>query len=467
MITIKKISIYTLILIIFSLFAFILFYGIKLGSFSSAVKKLIPEKVSTLLKSPRKIKDQEQRLRKLNADLVLLNSKFEYLNGTKVEKKITSKLGINYELIVQPIPFPGYNAFEGKPVGYIDVFNEDLLLASGTGEFYYSKISDLNSKLIVNKIETNLKKVIRDPQFFHYGKPSVRDIFIDDENLYVGHIKTIYKKGEACYNTAILEAKINFSYLEFKEFFSFDECGNLASNNEIYKQQFRLDLVGGRVTKLDNDHLLLTTGPMGDRPKAQNKDSLFGKILSINMNTKEYRIVSMGHRNPQGLYYDKEKKILFSTEHGPKGGDEVNLNIDPFKDPVENFGWPISSYGVHYNGKFYEEAPLNKSHSNFGFVEPIKYFTPSVGISQIFKVHSSFDSSVSNAYFVAALGYPDQLDEGDRHLHKFKWSDDFKEIIEHDQILINERIRDLIYIPSLNVYAMILDKPALALLSKN
>lgn len=455
MIPVKKISILSFIFIAISLFAFILFNGIKLGSFSSAIKKLIPKEVSTFLKSPRKIKDHEQKLRTLNADLVLLNSKFEYLNATKIEKKITSKLGANYELIVQPIPFPGYNAFEGKPVGYIDIFKEDLILASGTGEFYYSKISDLNSKLIVNKIETNLKKVIIDPQFFHYGKPSVRDIFVDDGNLYVGHIKTIYKKNEACYNTAILKAKIDFSYLEFNEFFTFEECGNLTTNNKIYKQRFRLDIVGGRVTQLDDNHLLLTTGAMGDRPKAQDKDSLFGKILSINKKTKDFRIVSMGHRNAQGLYFDNEKKILFSTEHGPKGGDEVNLNLNPFEDPIENYGWPLSSYGDHYDGRVREEAPLNKSHSNFGFVEPIKHFTPSVGISQIFKVNSSFDSSASNSYFVAALGYPDQLDEGDRHLHKFKWSDDFKEIIDHDQILINERIRDLIYIPSLNVYAMI------------
>ena len=60
-----------------------------------------------------------------------------------------------------------------------------------------------------------------------------------------------------------------------------------------------------------------------------------------------------------------------------------------------------------------------------------------------------------------------ELEEGDRHLHKFKWSDNYKEIIEHDQLLIGERIRDLIYLPTLNVYGLLLDQPAFALLYKN
>ncbi len=466
MINLKKISFLTIILILFIFVFYLLLF--KSGSIKSSLKNFIPEKVKVLLKSPQYIEDQEQRLRKLKADIVLLNAKYDYINGNKIEKIITSKLGENYKIIIHPIPFPEYNAFEGKPVGYIDINDDNLILASGTGEFYSTKISELNGKLNVKKIETNLKKIIRDPQFFHYGKPSIRDIYIENENLYAGYIKTFYKDGgEICYNTAILEAKLNLSNLKFKDFFTFEECGNLRTTNEIYKQQFRLDLVGGRVTKLDNDHLLLTTGPMGDRPKAQDIDSLFGKILSINKKTKEHRIVSMGHRNPQGLYFDNEKKILFSTEHGPMGGDEVNLNLDPFKSPIENYGWPVSSYGVHYDGKFYEEAPLNKSHSDFGFIEPIKYFTPSVGISQIYRVEQSFDSSATNSYFVAALGYPDQLEQGDRHLHEFKWSDDYKSILEHDQILIGERIRDLIYIPSINAYALLLDKPALAILYKN
>ena len=67
----------------------------------------------------------------------------------------------------------------------------------------------------------------------------------------------------------------------------------------------------------------------------------------------------MGHRNPQGLFVD-QNKIVLSTEHGPWGGDEINLI--PFEkiynNEILNFGWPISSYGEHYAKKMQEQERL-------------------------------------------------------------------------------------------------------------
>ena len=58
---------------------------------------------------------------------------------------------------------------------------------------------------------------------------------------------------------------------------------------------------------------------------AQDKSRDVGKLVSINLDTNEKKIISMGHRNPQGLYYHSNLNYLFSTEHGPNGGDEINL----------------------------------------------------------------------------------------------------------------------------------------------
>ena len=63
------------------------------------------------------------------------------------------------------------------------------------------------------------------------------------------------------------------------------------------------------------------------RDLAQQDDSVFGKILKINLKNNTYENLSKGHRNPQGLFYDKINNIIISTEHGPKGGDEINIII--------------------------------------------------------------------------------------------------------------------------------------------
>ena len=110
---------------------------------------------------------------------------------------------------------------------------------------------------------------------------------------------------------------------------------------------------GGRIIGLDKDHIVLTTGPFRSRFLAQDKNSVMGKLIKININDANFDIITMGHRNPQGLYYDKENEFLLETEHGPMGGDEINL-IELSKinqDDIPNYGWAIASAGEHYGGK--------------------------------------------------------------------------------------------------------------------
>ena len=165
----------------------------------------------------------------------------------------------------------------------------------------------------------------------------------------------------------------------------------------------------------------------------------------------------MGHRNPQGLFYDIQNNLLFSTEHGPQGGDEINVNINPDRNDIKNFGWPISSYGEHYGQEhgwsekvknnqdllienfLYKKAPLYKSHKDYGFVEPIRYFTPSIGITEILKVNNSSN----NLYkiLVASMGY--DKEENDMTLHILDFDKKFNQK-NYEKIYIGERIRDII-----------------------
>ena len=142
----------------------------------------------------------------------------------------------------------------------------------------------------------------------------------------------------------------------------------------------------------------------------------------------------MGHRNPQGLYFDLQNNFILETEHGPRGGDEINLiEISKIKDKIQNFGWAISSTGEHYGGRSetnkakYEKYPLYKSHTEQGFVEPLKSFVPSIGISEIVKV-------LQNRYVVSSTK--------DKSLYFFELNEQ-KQITNLDKVEVSERVRDL------------------------
>jgi glucose/arabinose dehydrogenase len=208
----------------------------------------------------------------------------------------------------------------------------------------------------------------------------------------------------------------------------------------------------------------------------QNLNSLYGKIITIDLDTKKIDILSIGHRNPQGLFYDVKNDILFSTEHGPQGGDEINVNVSPKLNKIKNFGWAISSYGEHYGfddgwsekikketdliDDLYKVAPLNKSHKDFGFEEPIKYFTPSIGITEILKVKNN--KSDIHKLLVSSLGWNKEADI--MTLHIIDFDNNFFEK-NHEKIFVDDRIRDFIDLKNGSII-MTLDKSgSIALLS--
>ena len=146
--------------------------------------------------------------------------------------------------------------------------------------------------------------------------------------------------------------------------------------------------------------------------------------------------------------YDPKLDFIVFTEHGPLGGDEININKS-IGNEIENYGWPIASYGEHYPPdleKKYSKAPLKKSHKDNGFLEPLSYYVPSIGICPIVKYSK-------NEYLIGSLG--SKIEEGDFSLHRFKVDDKFN-IIDNEIIPIGERIRD-IFIVNENMFLLTLE----------
>ncbi len=352
--------------------------------------------------------------------------------------------------------------------GYIEEFNDKILIVSADGIFSYFYKNDLNqNKFDSAVIPTNIKDIIKYHEFYTKSENGIKDILIDDDKLFISFSN---KLPGNCYNTSILFADINFKYLNFNKFFYPNQC--VKENNDL--GWINHHLAGGRMVNFKNNKILFSTGALQYFKLPQDKDSPLGKILSIDKTTRNWNIISMGNRNVQGLIYDHEENIIFSTEHGPTGGDEFNINFNPSLNNVKNYGWPISSYGEHGAKTAlkdadqlklrYEAAPLYKSHKKYGFVEPIKYYVPSIGISEIKKIPKKFNEEFDNDFFIASMG--NNKEEGDLSIHHIKLDKELKKIVKEDIIVIGERIRDIKYIESLNkIILFIENSPGIGVLS--
>lgn len=146
---------------------------------------------------------------------------------------------------------------------------------------------------------------------------------------------------------------------------------------------------GAKMAFLPDNSLLISSGDGFDyRESAQKLDSLLGKIVRINDDGSVPKnnpysgqsrtdvsdwIFSLGHRNPQGLIYDSVRKMIFSNEHGPAGGDEINII-----HPGGNYGWPVITQGMDYIG-----ARISPFTEYPGMEPPFVDWTPSIAPSSL------------------------------------------------------------------------------------
>jgi len=139
---------------------------------------------------------------------------------------------------------------------------------------------------------------------------------------------------------------------------------------------------GSRIAFDDEGHVFFGIGDRGLRENAQNTANHAGSILRLNLDGSlppdnpfvgdsgiRGEIWSYGHRNPQGLAFDRGTRRLWEIEHGPRGGDEINLILKG-----GNYGWPVVSHGKEYWGP----VSVGEGSSKAGMEDPRKVYIPSI-----------------------------------------------------------------------------------------
>ena len=399
------------------------------------LKKFIPTKVS------RKVRDIIfiiPDLKERNKFLSTQVQKHEQnLNGELFNEEIVLSKVNKKEYLLKEffLPFPrldtrlGWAAtINSLRAHHFAIIGDDVVVISGEGKtIYFKKNNILNDKLNQIEISNNIQDILDQNNFKLIG---IRDLFVEEEKIY---ISLIFKNFKGLSINAY-KADLNFEELNFELFFESDEYWDRYN---VYS--------GGRFSTYKDNKVLFTIGYSNVKKAAQQLDSLLGKIIAIDKLTGEYKIISMGHRNPQGLYYVKDSNIIINTEHGPKGGDEININFLE-DDKIPNFGWDISSYGTNYDGT----DPYKKSHSEYGFVEPFKYYVPSIGISQMVYMPNNLKFENGKYLFVSSLRAGS--------IYIIKVNDKFDKILDEDRIyFLEQRIRDIEYDKENNVFFLLFE----------
>ena len=407
----KRISILVVILLLLFLYSFFIIGKAGIGKqfVKNYIWDYVPQKIQIIMK----LIINDKLINNFNNDYNV-----QFLPQTQFEDLQFSRIDLDF--LSKGSPSSNYLATSGLYSFFIEkIDNQSFFVVNDNAEIYKLDVSYLSNKNKKNyqKLETNInvKKVL--------------DALILNNEIFLSFIYS----GSECDKFKIMRAKLNKKKLVFSNFFSTKECGSYIQ--------------GGRMQNYihnNQDGLLFTTGdnpPDSPNNKSQKADSIFGKVIFKGFNSDQFEIFSLGHRNPQGLIV-KENLILI-TEHGPKGGDEINKIL--FK---KNYGWPIASYGDTY--KPINNYKYKKNHTNNGFEEPIYSFIPSIGISEIIQIPNSFSKKWIDNFIVSSLF--------GRSIYRIKFDKEFNKVIYVEKIYIGERIRDIKYFETQNLILLALEE---------
>lgn len=326
--------------------------------------------------------------------------------------------------------------------GALDVLADGMLLADGDSKFYWLEGSAGLAGRTASRL-TIPSPANRAAQLADFDDPAdalklrLTDIIFrsaDDKTgtLFAAHQ---YWNSEArCYTNRVSSigiARKNGEPAANGDWQTVFETAPCLSGAEPFE-----DIESGGKLALDVDgSLLLTVGDFnltgldGTEPVAQTEPSSYGRIWRIRPEDSEATVVSKGHRNPQGLVVARDGRI-WASEHGPKGGDEINLIRTG-----GNYGWPYATYGTSYGGTSWPLDPDGINHKDYD--APALSFVPSIATSALIEYGSRMFPRWNGDLLVATLRT--------QAIHRLRLAGD--RIVYSERIFLRERIRDIAELP--------------------
>jgi glucose/arabinose dehydrogenase len=278
------------------------------------------------------------------------------------------------------------------------------------------------------------------PNVFQRSDSGLLDVALDPDFASNGYIYVAFAEGtEQANRTALWKARF--------------DGGRLTGGRVIFRvNETKRDTghPGGRLLFLPDKTLLLSIGDGYDyRDKAQDPASHLGKVLRL---TREGRapadnpfvgrtgyvpeIWTLGTRNIQGLTLDRATGTVWSHEHGPRGGDEINL-----LEAGRNYGWPRVSFGIDYDGKLITD----RQHID-GLSDPRFFWTPSIAPSGLAVYHGALFPELEGRLLVGGLA--------SRSISQVRIHPKTGLLAEEARLLtgLKQRVRDIRVAPDGNIY---------------
>ena len=307
------------------------------------------------------------------------------LSTHAVDFKELDKLALNVKpvTVAQGISIPW--AIEALP-------NGDLLITERSGILY-----------LLRNNSTSLTKITGLPKIDANGQGGLLDLelhpdFANNQWLYITYSSS---EGDgAGSNTALMRAKLS------------NDHSQLLESQQLYKGEHNSKKgqhYGSRIVFDNQNYVYFSIGDRGSRdinPQDLGRDGgkIYrlhddGKIPSdnpfVNQKGAKPAVWSYGHRNPQGMWFDGDNSVFWAHEHGPRGGDELNMI-----KPKTNYGWPVVSYGINYSGTSFTDLTEKP-----GMQAPILQWTPSIAPSDMLLVKGDKYPELKGKFLLASMKY--------------------------------------------------------------